>query len=1101
MWNLFSIGILATLALQEMAVLTPRPTAEEPISYAREHKTRAQQPATLAMEQAAFRHFQQGEFEAAIAAYQKALSLTESDLPAQARILSQLGHTYANLANYDTALAKLDSAQQHYQTLQDNLGLAEVATYRGFVHRRQDDPITALSSLQSALEQLPTRTETTDDRQQIITGDALHNLGAVYVQLGDIESAIAHYNQALHLWQTPPAQTSPEAILAQQFYRGRTLNNLGIAYYTLGKLDQAETFYQQALTLAKVVGNRVSEGRILTNLALVAQQTDRYDQAEQRYQQALQIVSEAGDRASLLNSLGTLYETLGQYDKAQSSYQQALSLAETAQNPSQLGKAWDGLGGLHYLQANYGKALSAYQTALEIQQSVGDDATTAATLTNLGGTYEALGRYKTALGYFDQALALTAEDPYKKATILGAKGAVYQRLSDIDPALISTQEGLYFAQAAGDTALQSHLQAQLGSLYGQLGQLEPAIAAYQIALTLAQTSQDPSATGRRLNSLSDFTARQGDLEQAQALSQAALSQFRLADDLQGESTALANLGKLYDTAAQPVLAILFYKQAITRHESIRDNLTSLPNDLQQSYLDSITPTYRRLADLLLQQDRVLEAQRVIDLLKVQELDDYLRGVRGNDDTQAGVDNASAEQQIWNEYEQLNESAIAIARALQALRNLDRPLTPEETQQKAQLDKQQREIVRAFRHFSRRDDILKHIESLSYSAREQSLSLSRLPDISQNLRDLKSQSTLLYPLILEDRLELVVVAPGTPPTHTTVNVSRLELNQIIQAFRKDLRSPASDPRPNAQKLYDWLIRPVESQLTQAKTETILYAPDGVLRYIPLSALHDGNSWLVEQFQVNNITAASLDDLSSQPPTGRQILAGAFTNSAIRYEIAVGEQTFGFQGLPYAGVEIESLQALQPSSALYRDPEFTKASILPSMDDYPIVHFATHASFLPGSPLDSFILLGNGETITLQEVQDEWFFSNLDLVVLSACQTGLSGKDETGEEILGFGYLMQNAGANAAIASLWAVDDGGTQTLMSAFYTNLLQGNSTKAESLRQAQLTLINKGETSATSPRGGLRLISFADETEPQTWSRLSHPYYWSPFILIGNGQ
>jgi CHAT domain-containing protein len=172
----------------------------------------------------------------------------------------------------------------------------------------------------------------------------------------------------------------------------------------------------------------------------------------------------------------------------------------------------------------------------------------------------------------------------------------------------------------------------------------------------------------------------------------------------------------------------------------------------------------------------------------------------------------------------------------------------------------------------------------------------------------------------------------------------------------------------------------------------------------------------------------------------------------------------------------------------------------MDDYSIVHLATHAAFLPGSPLDSFILLGNGETITLQEVQDEWFFSNLDLIVLSACQTAVSSLGDSGEEILGFGYLMQNAGVNAAMASLWTVDDGGTQTLMSAFYANLLQTGVTKTEALRQAQLSLIHQGNSSQSQPNRGITLIAQNNETEPQTWSRLSHPYYWSPFVLIGNG-
>ncbi|MEL6816544.1 MAG: CHAT domain-containing protein, partial [Cyanobacteria bacterium J06598_3] len=465
----------------------------------------------------------------------------------------------------------------------------------------------------------------------------------------------------------------------------------------------------------------------------------------------------------------------------------------------------------------------------------------------------------------------------------------------------------------------------------------------------------------------------------------------------------------------------------------------------------------------------------------------------------------SEQQVWSEYAQLNAGAIAIAQGLQALRQIDRPLTPEETNQKQQLDQQQRQLVRQFREFSTRDDIVSYTEALTRTAREQSLSLPRLQDLSQNLRDLEEPAVLLYPLILEDRIELVLVAPGVPPIHTPVNVDRITLNQAIQTYRDALTSPAKNPLPAAQQLYDWLIRPVESHLTQAQAQTILYAPDGPLRYVPLAALHDGDTWLIEHFRINNITAASLDDLNRKPATERRILAGAFSDPSTRYEVSGGgvpgrEKTFGFNGLPYAGVEVEALQALQPDSTVHLNPDFSRERILPNMDDYPIVHLATHAAFLPGSPLDSFVLFGNGETITLQEVQDEWFFGNLDLIVLSACQTGLSSLGESGEEILGFGYLMQNAGVNAAMASLWTVDDGGTQTLMDAFYTGLLKNDLTKAEALRQAQLALIGSSAGSLMSSRGGLARITQENETDSQRWNRLSHPYYWSPFILIGNG-
>jgi CHAT domain-containing protein len=137
----------------------------------------------------------------------------------------------------------------------------------------------------------------------------------------------------------------------------------------------------------------------------------------------------------------------------------------------------------------------------------------------------------------------------------------------------------------------------------------------------------------------------------------------------------------------------------------------------------------------------------------------------------------------------------------------------------------------------------------------------------------------------------------------------------------------------------------------------------------------------------------------------------------------------------------------------------------------VHFATHAAFVPGQPDESFILFGNGERATLRDIET-WSLTNVDLVVLSACQTGVGGTLGNGEEILGLGYQMQQAGASATIASLWVVDDEGTQMLMNGFYQALRQGV-TKSEALRQAQIALLN---------------------------SEYQRPYYWAPFILIGNG-
>ncbi|MBD2027926.1 CHAT domain-containing protein, partial [Leptolyngbya sp. FACHB-711] len=221
---------------------------------------------------------------------------------------------------------------------------------------------------------------------------------------------------------------------------------------------------------------------------------------------------------------------------------------------------------------------------------------------------------------------------------------------------------------------------------------------------------------------------------------------------------------------------------------------------------------------------------------------------------------------------------------------------------------------------------------------------------------------------------------------------------------------------------------------------------------------------------------------------RVLAGAFSEG--RYNIPRGGTVLPFGGLPFAKPEVETIARLYPNTRQLIDREFTRAATEPILNDYNIVHLATHAMFTTGSPEDSFILFGDGSTITMRDVSS-LDLDNVDLVVLSSCQTAVSSMQlQDGKEILGFGYQIQATGARAAIASLWAVDDGGTEALMSRFYTALRSGNLSKTAALQQAQIALI-QGATRT-------RLEHLVDsENQPVT---LEHPYYWASFILIGNG-
>ena len=746
--------------------------------------------------------------------------------------------------------------------------------------------------------------------------------------------------------------------------------------------------------------------------------------------------------------------------------------------------------------SQFRQALQSYEQALVIYRDLKDRLGEALTLNNIGSVQRSLGDYRAALGYYEQALVIYRDlkDRAGEARPLNNIGSVQQLLSDYRAALGYYDQSLAIYRDLKDRAGEARTLHNIGNAQQLLGDYRAALGYYDQSLAIYRDLKDRAGEATILNNIGIVNKSLGNYSAALGYYDQSLAIARDIGNRAGEAATLGNIGLAYGAQSQPELAILFLKQAVTTYEAIRKDNQPLSSDLQATYTTTVAGTYRNLADLLLQQDRIFEAQEVLDLLKVQELNDYLRGVRG--ETAHTLTILRPEEEILQRYGDLQTQAAAIGQELAQLRQLEPTgRTPAQNQRIGTLVQLQQEMTKQFNAFVDSDDIQTLIGQLSRTAQRQSLNLEDLAALQDDLTALKG--AILYPLILEDRLELVITIPNNPPLRRTVNVDRVTLNHAITDFRQVLDNPDHDPKPAAQTLYNYLIRPLEADLAAAGIETIVYAPDGPLRYVPLGALHDGNQWLIENYRVNNITARSLQDLDKDPNPIVNVLAGAFADQSLSYTIPVGRRSQTFRGLPFAGQEVTQLATTLTTTALL-DGQFTWAAIRPKMNEFTVVHFATHAAFVPGQPEDSFILFGSGETPTLADIKT-WNLANVDLVVLSACETGLGGVEGNGEEILGLGYQFQRAGARAVIASLWQVDDGGTQALINAFYRALRQGYS-KAEALQRAQQALINDDLSFVGEPRGTIRVVD-ARTGQPITLRGQSdHPYYWAPFILIGNG-
>ena len=993
--------------------------------------------------------------------YQQALTLSQNIyLSSKVNILAQIGLLYERLEEYSKAVVFFQKAISIYQPgivmgrgapspyigstrLIDLESLENLEEYLGNTYLKIGDYSKAIDSFERYLDNL-------HYSNWVSSRPTLISLGNVYMALGDYAKAIDYFQQGLYLVREEGNRQGELEVLSV----------LGSARVLLGDATGLE-YLQQSLTIAREISDKKNESQIFNDIGLVYKNLGELEKAIDSFQKALDLYTKLDEQigqAEVIKNLGTTYASLGKYPKALEFFNRAYTFFAENNVRNGVATTLNNLGSIYRELGQFSRAREFYNRALLIHQDTGNLGGEASTLHNIGLAYHDNNRYEIALDFYQKSLDIWTNtgNLAGQATALNNIGLVQSELGQFEFALQSVEEAISIARSLNNRAKEGNILDSLGTVYRQAQQYDRALTAYEQALTILRTTENRAT----------------------------------------EQVTLANMGQLFEEQEQSELAIIFYKQSVNIIEEIRRDLRTLPREQQQSYTETVADTYRDLADLLLQNDRILEAQRVLDLLKVQELDDYLRNVRGNENTTQGLPNLPAEREAWNRYQAILNEAVEIGKERFQLEQKD-TLTPDESQRLAELTNAQGQIRQDFNNFTRSEEVLALVAQRSPETLSQDL-LLRMGDfngLQDNLRNLEQNAVLLYPLILDDRLELILTTADSPPIRRTVAVSKQELNATIAAFRSALQNPTADAEPPARQLYSWLIQPIENDLKAANAETIIYGPDGQLRYIPLAALHDGENWLVQRYRINHITAYSLTDLDTEPQPQLNVLAGAFTTG--NYSFNVGEQAFNFSGLPFAGVEVENLADTVPTTTKLIDTDFTP-DVVPQFNRYNTIHLATHGAFVVGTPDESFIVFGNGERVTLRDIAT-WSLTNVDLVVLSACETGLGGNLGNGEEILGLGYQIQSAGARAAIASLWIVDDGGTQMLMNAFYGGLQQ-NLTKAEALRQAQIALITGDYSAVGDSRGNAIELVFAESLPPQVRQGLSHPYYWAPFILIGNG-
>jgi CHAT domain-containing protein len=335
----------------------------------------------------------------------------------------------------------------------------------------------------------------------------------------------------------------------------------------------------------------------------------------------------------------------------------------------------------------------------------------------------------------------------------------------------------------------------------------------------------------------------------------------------------------------------------------------------------------------------------------------------------------------------------------------------------------------------------------------------LPASGMTLADIAPDTAVIYPIVLEREL-VVLVHSGSGLETYAVPVSKAELVDLVLEYRQSLEMLDDDYLAAAGQLYQWLFAPFAAELRSTGVDTIVFVPTGTLRTIPVSTLHDGRRFLIDDFSIVTSLGLKLTVADVSGVTTAKALLGG-----------ISEAVQGFSGLPGVTGELTTISERFPGKVMLNDA-FSLEGVSREMTagDHSIVHFATHGYFDP-DPLKSFLLTYD-DKLTLNRLQEtvgtRRFTGNpLELLVLSACETAAG--DE--RAALGLAGVSLKAGAHTTLASLWPISDAATSELMMAFYENLSQGEQ-KSDALRLAQLKLMND--------------------------TRFDHPFFWSPFLLIG---
>ncbi|RMH77912.1 MAG: CHAT domain-containing protein [Cyanobacteria bacterium J007] len=768
------------------------------------------------------------------------------------------------------------------------------------------------------------------------------------------------------------------------------------------------------------------------------------------------------DAALAYSALAIAYYDAGQVDAAERSLAQGADLLPQVGDSFVRARWLQTRGTLEFNRGNPQAALDTWDEAIAIYREIGDRDGAIAVTIDRAQALQALGLYRQAqksLEHLERQLENSANSLLKAST-LRSLGAVLQVVGDRDRAEAVLTTSLHLAQQFDDPIAEAESLFQLGNNARLQQQTDAAIAFYDRAATTSPIRL--LQVQARLNQLNLLVASDRQ-EAAIALIPSIIGAF---DELPRSRSLIYARVNFAETAMQTAT----WEYPVDPREIAA--ILARGIDEARQIGDRRAEAYA-LGHLGVLYERQGQYSEAIALTR-----QGLQWASTSDAADLAASWHAQHGRLLAATGQSEEAIVAYEQAVQALESLRQDLVAVHSDVRFSFRERVEPIYRAYVSL-----LLENVDRLPLEKQQVRLQKSRQAIEALQLRELENffreacktyqlqpiedidpQAALIYPIVLENRIDVIVSLPGQPLAHYATSVSFEErkevfgdtfaaLNPVFPIFR--IIQPA-------RQLYDWLIRPAEPLLEQANIQTLVFVLDGFLRNLPMSALYDGEQFLIEKYRIALTPGLQLLELPSQLSQNRAMLTGG-----------LAEARQGFSALPGVAVEIRALDSLLSPKILLNE-EFTKASLSQSLESnlFSIVHLATHGQF--SSEAEQTFLLTWNDRIQVKDLdkilQEQRDRAPIELLVLSACQTAF-GDDRAA---LGLAGVAVRSGARSTLATLWSVQDRSTAELMAQFY-RLLKEGFTKGEALRQAQLFLLKQ--------------------------EQYRHPYYWSPFVLVGHWQ